>query len=252
MVKSMRAQWGSKLPFTIISVSGHVPHLYQNQRKDTTWRTIRNLSSVWKKREENELKAKIESLKNDNEKETDMDLDPNGTNFIMIDSTGASTSYGAYNTLVTEITRKLAADLPSIAIKTGKSKVLSALKDTDASGIEVALSNIEAGTPVLLLDLTKRPVMPPSQATEMEVATAVKHPVSKDAARYRRIEWYREQVENEERKRIQENLPDYDWDVCMIAHFRNGVFRKLERSTHSKPTHTRHSHTARATRVVLS
>ena len=46
-----------------------------------------------------------------------MDLDPNGTNFIMVDSTGASTSYGSYNRLVTEIARKLAAELPSIAIK---------------------------------------------------------------------------------------------------------------------------------------
>merc|ERR1740136_488556 len=48
MVKSVRTRWGPKLPFTIISFSGHVPHLYQNQSKGTTWTTIRDLSRVWK------------------------------------------------------------------------------------------------------------------------------------------------------------------------------------------------------------
>ena len=281
MVKLVRARWGSKLPFTIISFSGHVAHLYINQREDATWKAIRDSSKVWRGREKNEIKAKIESLKKKQKdsKDFDMDLDPNGNNFIMVDSTGASTSYGSYNRLVTEIARKLAAELPSIAIKvpprsypsctspylaltrlsprsyfvltrfarqTGKSKVATTLAETDASGIEVALSNMEAGTPVLLLDLTKRPVMPapaPAPAAEAEApssqsraaakqakATTI-HPLGESAGpavRRRQIEWYREQVEEEESRRVKEGLPDYDWDVCMIAHFHDGAPPKLE------------------------
>ena len=43
------------------------------------------------------------------------------------------------------------------------------------------------------------------------------------AARQEQIEWYRKEVEVEERRRIEGNLPDYDWDVCMIAHFHDGA-----------------------------
>jgi hypothetical protein len=305
MVKLVRARWGSKLPFTIISFSGHVAHLYMNQRNDSTWKAIRDSSKVWRGRENNEIKAKIESLRKDktDRKDFDMDLDPNGNNFIMVDSTGASTSYGSYNRLVFEVARQLAAELPSIAIKTGKSKVTTTLAETDASGIEVALSNVAAGTPVLLLDLTKRLVMPavpaaprtpaptpcppvsqgPAGAVELELEPGTKpelklttmckewwarcfsrlkqdisqrlattimpspaatHPMGEDAGpamRRRQIEWYREQVEQETRMRVERNLPDYDWDVCMIAHFHDGAPPKLE------PAHRTRMHGATCT-----
>ena len=303
MVKLVRARWGSKLPFTIISFSAHVAHLYINQSKDATWKTIRDLSNVWKGREKKELKEKIEEQKIKNGGNSDMDLDPNGSNFIMVDSTGASTAYDSYNRLVTEIARKLAAELPSIAIKTGKSKVTTTLAETDASGIEVALSNMEAGTPVLLLDLTKRLVMPavpaaprtpapapcppvsqgPAGAVELELepgtrpelklttmckewwarcflrlkqdigqklattimpSPAATHPTGENtdpAMRRRQIEWYREQVEQETRMRVERNLPDYDWDVCMIAHFHDGAPPKPE------PAHRTRTHGATCT-----
>jgi len=225
-----------------------------------------------------------------------MDLDPNGNNFIMVDSTGASTSYGSYNRLVIEIARQLAAELPSIAIKvpprsyylaltrlaprsylaltrlarqTGKSKVTTTLAETDASGIEVALSNMEAGTPVLLLDLTKRPVMPapaPGPAAEAEApssqgraaakqagATTV-HPLGESAGpavRRRQIEWYREQVEKEESRRVKEGMTDYDWDVCMIAHFHDGAPTQLKPAHRTHARMPRHAlHTYVSARVV--
>ena len=228
MVKLVRARWGPILPFTIISCTGHVPHLYKNKSEDTTWMAIRKLSKVWQERDRKGLfERKEKQCVDENEKEAsakqlhEMDLDPNGTNFIMIDPDiyEGTISYDVVNRLVTEIARELTASRPSIAIKTGRSK--STRFGTDASGIEVALSNMEVGTPVLLLDLTKRPVMParlPENKTSLrdqsviETAVAVTHPVGEDAgpaARRRQIEWYRDQVEKEESRRVEENLPDY-------------------------------------------
>ena len=132
------------------------------------------------------------------------------------------------------------------------------LAETDASGIEVALSNMEAGTPVLLLDLTKRPVMPapgpaasdarPKQgpAGACKAIAAVTHPLGESAGlavRRRQIEWYREQVEEDNRKRVEDNRPDYDWDVCMIAHFHDGAPLKLE------PAHRTRTYAAPRTSV---
>ena len=318
MVRIKRARWGSKLPFTIISCTSHVAHLYRNQRDGATWSAIRELSKVWQERQRNglfagKIKAEKESSRNidENIKEFDMDLDPNGTNFIMVDPDSSCTSYDSYNRLVTEIARKLASDLPSIAIKTGKSKVLSTINGTDASGIEVALSNTEVGTPVLLLDLTKRLVMPsapswyyydPSSNAQMgpvdgatlrrmvgkgvlsgntpvtdelapppttalatapvpasdhaaarKTIAALIHPVDEEsgpAARRRQIEWYWKQVEEEDRRRIKTDVPDYDWDVCMIAHFHDGASYTLERSTTQHALRTHVARTARATRLV--
>ena len=264
MLKLVRSRWGSELPFTILSCTGQLPALYTVMRLDTTWREIRNLSKVWKKREkEGSFADAVRTKINKNYKnkspmndDFDMDLDPNGTNFIIVDPTSSSAKYDSYNGLITEIVRKLAAELPSIAIQTGKSK-FSNLAETNASGIEVALSNMEAGTPVLLLDLTKRDLMPVqlSSKDRAEASDATAAVASTDgdagpaarerttavapedgdaglAARHQQIEWYQKQVENEERRRIKENLPDYDWDVCMIAHFHDGARRSLARRAH--------------------
>ena len=232
MVKLVRARWGANLPFTIISCTGHVPLLYKNKSADSTWMALRKLSKVWQERERKGLFERNETQLDPSEKQPhEMDLDPNGTNFIMIDPdiSEGKTSYQACNRLVTEIARELTAERPSIAIKTGKSRATRF--GTDASDIEVALSNMEVGTPVLLLDLTKRPEMParpPSlsqnQVTETNLAldlakglkrlvrppdriqnqaVAATHPVEENAGpagRRRQIEWYRYQVEKEEAK----------------------------------------------------
>ena len=271
MLKLVRSRWGSELPFTILSCTGQLPALYTVMRLDTTWREIRNLSKVWKKREkEGSFADAVRTKINKNYKnkspmndDFDMDLDPNGTNFIIVDPTSSSAKYDSYNGLITEIVRKLAAELPSIAIQTGKSK-FSNLAETNASGIEVALSNMEAGTPVLLLDLTKRDLMPVqlSSKDRAEASDATAAVASTDgdagpaarerttavapedgdtglAARHQQIEWYQKQVENEERRRIKENLPDYDWDVCMIAHFHDGApLASMPRSTARLPRRT--------------
>ena len=257
MVKLVRSRWGPELPFTILSCTGQLPALYTVKREDTTWREIRNLSRVWKKREKEGLLEEVEvKLKKHREKgldgyldgkNFDMDLDPNGTNFIIVDPTSSCSSakYDSYNRLITEIVRKLAAEFPSIAIQTGKSK-FSSLAESNASGIEVALSNMETGTPVLMLDLTKRDVMPKQLAygqqtsvSSADVGPAASKPTpaiapedenSEPAAhRQQQIEWHRAQVENEERRRVQKDLPDYDWDVCMISHFHDGARRSLTR-----------------------
>ena len=315
MLKLVRSRWGSKLPFTILSCTGVLPALYTVTREGTTWRQIRNLSRVWKKREEevpfaDAVQAKINKNKEKDSpmnQDFDMDLDPNGTNFIIVDPTSSSAKYDSYNGLITEIVRKLAAEFPSIAIQTGKSK-FSNLAETNASGIEVALSNMEAGTPVLLLDLTKRNLMParlsvpvksepggtipggmckewwarwvrapPSKPTAAVTPkkeddrpatsdpTTAAVPKEKDARpvasdpkpaaapkdgdagltareptavvtpengnagpatrRRQQIEWHRAQIEDEERRRFDKHLPDYDWDVCMLSHFHDGARR---------------------------
>ena len=179
MVKLVRARWGPTLPFTIISCTGHVPYLYKNKSEDSTWKAIRKLSKFWKERESKGL-LKERTEDQDNNRPGSMDLDPNGTNFIMVDpDIGASASYDPCIHLVTEIARKLTAEVPSIAIKTGKSQ---SHRDPDAAGIEIALSNMEVGTPVLLLDLTKRQTMPmrptglgQNQATPALATTHPKH-----------------------------------------------------------------------------
>ena len=273
MLNLVRSRWGSELPFTILSCTGQLQALYTVRREDTTWRDIRNLSRVWKKREKegsftDAVEAKISknsaknSLMND---DFDMDLDPNGTNFIIVDPTSSSAKYDSYNGLINEIVRKLATELPSIAIQTGKSK-FSNLSETNASGIEVALSNMEVGIPVLLLDLTKRSVMPvspvqsaPGQSTPggteckglaRKRTTAVAPEVGDvgpAARRRQQIEWHREKVEGEERERIADNVPDYDWDVCMIAHFHDGARRSLVCRAHC----THRALATRAARTVL-
>jgi hypothetical protein len=143
-----------------------------------------------------------------------MDLDPNGTNFIIVDPDDetfkGSSEYTSRscNQLMIEIARKLTAERPSIAIKTGKSQ--SSPFGTNLSGIEVALANTEVGTPLLLLDLTKRPVMPTrllenmlsfSGQSMIKPAVAVTHPLDENAgpaARRRQIDWYMDQVEKEQ------------------------------------------------------
>ena len=273
MLKLVRSRWGNELPFTIISCTGELMGLYTVKRLDTAWREIRNLSRVWKKREKegrfaDAVKAKLE--KNSDKQmgvNFDMDLDPNGTNFIIVDPTSSSAthdSFDSYNRLITEIVRKLAAEFPSIAIQTGKSK-FSNLAETNASGIEVALSNMEAGTPVLLLDLTKRDMMPAQlplpvapedgdvgkarlAANEPKTTVAPADGDGGPAARRRQqIEWHREMIENEEQTRVERNLPDYDWDVCMIAHFHDGAHCSPACCAHR----THRTHHTLATRTVL-
>ena len=268
MLKLVRSRWGPELPFTILSCTGQLPALYTVMREDTTWRKIRNLSRVWKKREKEEPFAEAVKTKINKNKEKDspmnqdfdMDLDPNGTNFIIVDPTSSSANYDSYNGLINEIVRKLAADLPSIAIQTGKSK-FSNLAETNASGIEVALSNMEVGIPVLLLDLTKRDVMPLQLPSTVQLALGETTPkgmckgwwnrwfraapseptpaISPEdenagpaARRRHQIEWHREKVVDEERRRIEGNLPDYDWDVCMISHFHDGKRSSLACRAH--------------------
>lgn len=142
---------------------------------------------------------------------------------------------------MTEITRKLAAELPSLAIKTGKSSA-----SINITNIDVALSNMEVGTPVLLLDLTKRPVMP----TRLPENT-VTHPAGEDAgpaARRRQIKWYREQVEKEEARRVKNNLPSYDLDVCMISHFHDGAACMCSTQHTPQARMPRRTHRTRRTR----
>ena len=77
----------ASLPFTIISYMGHVPHLYKNQREGSTWKAIRKLSKVWQERKMKDplSEGRMEQDKLWDNIDFDMDLDPNGTNFIMVD-----------------------------------------------------------------------------------------------------------------------------------------------------------------------
>ena len=64
---------------------------------------------------------------------------------------------------------------------------------------------------------------------------AATHPKDEDtgpARRRRQLEWYREQVEKEEARRVQDNLSDYDLDVCMISHFHDGAPAHNTRKAH--------------------
>ena len=121
---------------------------------------------------------------------------------------------------------------------------------------------MEVGTPVLLLDLTKRLVMPPentvilSGQSVIKTADTVTHPAGEDAgpaARSRQIEWYQKQVEKEEARRVEKNLPSYDLDVCMISHFHDGAPCMQHSTRHKHVCHAaRVARAERAARVVLA
>ena len=278
----VRSRWGSTLPFTIISCTVHLPDLYRVTRKNTTWSGIRDRSRVWKHREENGLKEALLKAAKEmpqffsplEEPEFDLDLDSNGTNFIIVDPTSEEdqwncsyNSAASFNRLVTEIVRTIAAEHPSIAIKTGKSDFskLVGARTSSALGLEMVLSMVEAGTPVLLLDLTRRLIMPLTEdeaevaanqksilgtngapqvdaATELKLEQLNEEKLKKERQerRCRMIEWHLKEVESEARQRVNRELPDYDWDVCMIAYFYDGALCAIRTAPRRTSSHTVH------------
>ena len=174
MFQAVKAKWSGKPPFTVLSTTADMLALYSSKKypdkvppdadwggpgvtvkdcplkeryKGTVWREIMLKSSAW-----SDWHAEIATgLHKITENPLKFDLDNNADTFIIVNDGGR----GTFAKLIKNLTRHLAANLPSIAIKTGCSAKRH-LGDKYPSTLEVAADSATSGTPTLFLDV--RPV----------------------------------------------------------------------------------------------
>ena len=143
LVSVHRSKWGKDIPFTVLSVSGSVPYLYQNPDETAVWRSIRRASRAWRQRDRKILE--LVWSKFDNEvPESSCDLDPNAMIYLLVDTIHAKKDIlghrGPFNKLMNELIRHMARTLPSLTIKTGNSDKPCLEKATgSASSLAVAM-----------------------------------------------------------------------------------------------------------------
>jgi hypothetical protein len=143
MLSVHRSKWGKDIPFTVLSVSGSVPYLYQNPDESAVWRSIRRASRAWRQRDRKLLELVWEKF--DNEvPESGCDLDPNAMIYLLVDTIHAKKDIlghrGPFNKLMNELIRHMASTLPSLTIKTGNSDKPNLEKASgSASSLAVAM-----------------------------------------------------------------------------------------------------------------
>lgn len=176
----MRNKWGDRLPFTVISIVLDAHDLYTNPNKAAHWRRLRDASRAWSARNAHLrtlVNAKIEAARAAGNEHgvpaSTADLNPNGGNFLIFDRSSVSewegTSTEMANALVDAMRNYLTDDatglgLPSIALKAGEAAFLglentAATPNQYASSLQPALDVLQGGTPLLLIDGFKRPVL---------------------------------------------------------------------------------------------
>ena len=160
----LRAKWGAKPPFTIISVFGSVHNLYRNSDLSASWRELRKLSRSWRQRDRmlTEMVARQYTGPDGEISFRDQDLDPNATVLLVVDGINTKKMKCAdktsYNKLVTELVRHLAGTLPSLSMKIGNSDK-GTLSEAFSSSLAMAMDSACSGTPLLLLDARTRPLL---------------------------------------------------------------------------------------------
>jgi hypothetical protein len=160
----LRAKWGAKPPFTLISVFGSVHNLYRNSDLNASWREMRKLSRSWRQRDRmlTEMVARQYTGPDGEITFRDQDLDPNATVLLVVDGINTKKMKCAdktsYNKLVTELVRHLAGTLPSLSMKTGNSDK-GTLSEAFSSSLAMAMDSACSGTPLLLLDARTRPFL---------------------------------------------------------------------------------------------
>ena len=143
MLSVHRSKWGKDIPFTVLSVSGSVPYLYQNPNETAVWRSIRRASRAWRQRDRKLLELVWEKFENE-VPECRCDLDPNAMIYLLVDTIHAKKDTlghrGPFNKLMNELIRHMASTLPSLTIKTGHSDKPPLEKATgSASSLAVAM-----------------------------------------------------------------------------------------------------------------
>ena len=172
MFQAVKAKWTGKPPFTVLSTTNDMLALYSSKKypenvpagadwgsvKDspltaryqgTFWRKVMEASLSWKDHHASIAKG-LDVL---TENPLEFDLDNNAETFVIVNDGGR----GTFAMLIKALTRHLAANLPSLAIKTGCSRKRP-LGMKDPSTLEVAADSAISGTPTLFLDV--RPVKP--------------------------------------------------------------------------------------------
>ena len=141
MLAVHRSTWGKEPPFTVLSTTCSVSHLYQNPDMSAVWRSVRRASRAWRQRGTAILEATW-ARHNNEVPPLSLDLDPNAMIYLLVDAIdqrGRIGDHGAFLKLSNELLRYLATSLPSLTIKTGHSdKPTLALATQHTSSLAVA------------------------------------------------------------------------------------------------------------------
>ena len=141
MLSVHRSTWGKEPPFTVLSTTCSVSHLYQNPDMSAVWRSVRRASRAWRQRGTAILEATW-ARHNNEVPPLSLDLDPNAMIYLLVDAIdqrGRIGDHGAFLKLSNELLRYLATSLPSLTIKTGHSdKPTLALATQHTSSLAVA------------------------------------------------------------------------------------------------------------------
>ena len=215
MASVCKARWdGGQRPFTIISCGIHISHCYENPSVEgSEWWDVANKVPAWRDRLQHLLAyaSGVNAQRTDDGKYLSWleqwDLDPYATHLLIVDAIAdiestadqsfeelgrqlgsfpaCTGSKGIYVHLMTQMLRYLADRVPAISLKTGISGKEQMIASTLATGMSGAIDSVEAGIPLLLLDVFERPE-PPPQLTPAEPG-----PDGGDARRAALIAWAR-------------------------------------------------------------
>lgn len=154
VVSSQRAKWGQVLPFKILSLTNLGFMLYRNSDMGAFWRTVKRKSRAWLQHD-----AILNSL-SIGSSARNIDLDSNAVTLIIndrLDTQKQTLDEAPWASLVTELLRMLAANLPSLAVRTGSTvKASSSVKGPGT--LESSMAAALSGTPHVFLDLRKHPI----------------------------------------------------------------------------------------------
>ena len=216
MASVSKARWdGGQRPFTIISCGVHISHCYEDPNSEgREWWNVANKVPGWRER----LPHLVTYASGANARCADQgrtplyetqtwDLDPYATHLLIVDAITdieptAGESFealgrqlgsfpvrtggkGIYVRLMTQVLRYLADRVPAISLKTGLAAKELMIASTAATGMSGAIDSVEAGIPLLLLDVFERPEPPPL------LAPAKPGPDGEDARRAALIAWAR-------------------------------------------------------------
>lgn len=185
MVAAQSAKWAGRPPFTVLSMADNFHDLYHNRagwgaKPSAHWRVVREASRTWKQRDAQSMKAVSLSGKYPCNYEYFNDLDPHAAIYLLVDPftrhddrfynedvtfyNFAGEDREAFGLLISSLVRHLSQLLPSLALKTGASKLsdqkVGKGNVKDAAALNVAMDMVQCDVPVLFLDVRKRPAPP--------------------------------------------------------------------------------------------
>jgi hypothetical protein len=205
MVKIQQAQWGDKLPFTILAIHPQACQIYRNSLLDANWRQLRKSSRAWRQRDKKILDSMNAHYHGDIPF-LNMDI-VSAPYAIVVDGIDDKKGIPLVQTpglhLKNEIVRHFASQVPSLTIKTGNSdKAILSDPSNAQSGLFVAIDAMSSGSPVLFLDVRERPPPPPWEKEDRAALLA----------------FFKTKYEEECDAFLAEGLVE-TFDACAIAHF---------------------------------